>query len=515
MKQPNLLLPLMLLFICSLTYGQVGINADNSAPASSAMLDVKSPDKGILIPRMDSTSRKNITTPAEGLMVYDTTTNSFWYYDMIWNELGNRTGLVSPSQLVPQLPSMPDLSCINVAGSVTTPASGFDFARSGNYAYILDTINNSFEIVNYSDPQNPVVTSPVFAGFNPLGIVKSGNNAYVGFPGMIKSFDVGFTEFPGEISQRSIAGTWSELAISGNNLYIGDLNTNILKVIDATFPNGLWQLGTYTSPNPFDCIGAAGNFIYLGMSAEMFVALDATVPSNISPSTPIPLGFSPKEIQTSGGFAYVIGSSNSGGYLSILDISNPNPILTATLNVGPSPIALSVSGNIAYVTDDFTSRLSLIDITTPSAPSVITSISIGTPVIDLDVSGNFAYFFNSSSREFTIVDLNPCPTFVGIDPATGTFTTNTGDDLGDHTATRNIQLNSNFISNNGSSNGIIIVNQGNVGIGVTNPASKLNVRETVTIGNFLGTSSFPSESLLVQGRIGIGASNPTSRLDVR
>ena len=51
-------------------------------------LDVSSADKGILIPRMDSTSRNNISNPAIGLMVFDSTTNSFWYYaNSSWNNI--------------------------------------------------------------------------------------------------------------------------------------------------------------------------------------------------------------------------------------------------------------------------------------------------------------------------------------------------------------------------------------------------------------------------------------------
>ncbi|MEL6805613.1 MAG: cell wall anchor protein, partial [Bacteroidota bacterium] len=65
----------LLIIACSMAtiQAQVGINTDNAAPDSSAMLDVQSSDKGLLIPRMDSTSRRNITNPADGLMVYDST----------------------------------------------------------------------------------------------------------------------------------------------------------------------------------------------------------------------------------------------------------------------------------------------------------------------------------------------------------------------------------------------------------------------------------------------------------
>ena len=62
-------------------HAQISINESGSTADSSAMLDISSSDKGLLIPRMDSTSRQNIQNPAEGLMVYDNTTHSFWYYD--------------------------------------------------------------------------------------------------------------------------------------------------------------------------------------------------------------------------------------------------------------------------------------------------------------------------------------------------------------------------------------------------------------------------------------------------
>ena len=75
------------LFINSTT-AQISINSDGTTPDASAMLDITSTDKGILIPRMDSTSRKNIANPAIGLMVYDSTTTSFWYYaNSTWNNI--------------------------------------------------------------------------------------------------------------------------------------------------------------------------------------------------------------------------------------------------------------------------------------------------------------------------------------------------------------------------------------------------------------------------------------------
>lgn len=50
---------------------QVGINT--STPNASAALDIESTNKGILIPRMTTVQKIAIATPAEGLLVYDTT----------------------------------------------------------------------------------------------------------------------------------------------------------------------------------------------------------------------------------------------------------------------------------------------------------------------------------------------------------------------------------------------------------------------------------------------------------
>ena len=56
-------------------FAQMCINADNSAPDNSAMLDVKSTSKGFLPPRMTTTQRDLISSPATGLTIYNITNN--------------------------------------------------------------------------------------------------------------------------------------------------------------------------------------------------------------------------------------------------------------------------------------------------------------------------------------------------------------------------------------------------------------------------------------------------------
>jgi len=71
MKKTSVII-LMLLLNGSLLFSQVAINADESAPDNSAMLDVKSTNKGFLPPRMIHAQLLVISNPAEGLQVYCT-----------------------------------------------------------------------------------------------------------------------------------------------------------------------------------------------------------------------------------------------------------------------------------------------------------------------------------------------------------------------------------------------------------------------------------------------------------
>lgn len=65
----------------------VAINNTSTVANSSAMLDVSSTSKGMLIPRMTTAQRTAILNTATGLMVFDTDTNSFWFYQAGWKEL--------------------------------------------------------------------------------------------------------------------------------------------------------------------------------------------------------------------------------------------------------------------------------------------------------------------------------------------------------------------------------------------------------------------------------------------
>lgn len=71
---------LALLFWMALQTGFTqNIGIGTTSPNPNALLDISSSNKGLLAPRMDSTSRKNIPA-TKGLLLYDTTYNSYWFH---------------------------------------------------------------------------------------------------------------------------------------------------------------------------------------------------------------------------------------------------------------------------------------------------------------------------------------------------------------------------------------------------------------------------------------------------
>ena len=91
----NSLLPKKFIFFFSVlatalaipSYAQIGFNNPN--PDSSALIDMKANDKGLLIPRMTTTDRDLMTAGgkkvAHALLVYDTDKGMFFSYDTISN----------------------------------------------------------------------------------------------------------------------------------------------------------------------------------------------------------------------------------------------------------------------------------------------------------------------------------------------------------------------------------------------------------------------------------------------
>ncbi len=141
-----LLLVISLIFITHHLFSQ-GIGIGTNTPDSSAVLDITHANKGLLIPRMSTTSINAINIPAKGLLVYDSLINQFKVnigtpaspnFQPIgpgnaWNIVGN-TGINPANQFIGNTDNQPLRFRINnIQAGELHPATGNIFwgMRSG------------------------------------------------------------------------------------------------------------------------------------------------------------------------------------------------------------------------------------------------------------------------------------------------------------------------------------------------------------------------------------------------
>jgi hypothetical protein len=147
----------IVIFCISTTYAQVGINADNSAPHTSAMLDVKSTTKAFYPPRMTTAQKNTIVSPQAGAVVFDNTLNQ--------------------------------LSIYNGSAWVATGGSSFalPFSGTSNASNNLLYIENTAPISNFSTIYGKTNSSATTAGIYGLAASTASTNNTAGVRGQNNS----------------------------------------------------------------------------------------------------------------------------------------------------------------------------------------------------------------------------------------------------------------------------------------------------------------------------------------
>jgi len=120
----------------------VSINATGAAPDPSAMLDISSVDKGMLIPRMSDSDRDNLL-PAVGLTIYNTSENTIEFY--------NGTGwyrMNTPSE--PSISITPTATLLQSGDSVTFTVNTVNGGTSPSYQWSVNySVTGSGPVFSY------------------------------------------------------------------------------------------------------------------------------------------------------------------------------------------------------------------------------------------------------------------------------------------------------------------------------------------------------------------------------
>ncbi len=277
---------------------------------------------------------------------------------------------------------------------------------SGNYLYYSSNWDNTFTIVDISDPMNLIEKSNLHDGDtgatikSPKGVMVAGDYAYF---------------------------------INWDNA-TGNESVEILNVADKSNPyhvgNYIYTLGTGDKTYS---LFVSGDYIYIATSAgNKFIVLDARDKSNISLASSITRGTYgtllsvPYGVAVSGNYAFV--TSYSSDSLEVFDITDKNnPVYLSYLLNGTGgakldgAAAIRIVGNYAYIMSRNSKALEIVNISNPAAPvhaGFITDGTNGAKIwgYELDVSGDYVYLSSYDSSAIEVVNIsNPAsPVHVGV-----------------------------------------------------------------------------------------------------
>lgn len=152
---------------------QVSINEDGALPNPNAILDIKSNRMGLLIPRM-STENRNAIPNTRGLLVYDTTTNSFWFNTGAkWKPIGS--GSLGSGWLLTGNSGTDDSSFLG-----TTDESPLRFRVQNKHAGLITSYegNTFFGLHSGTATLNPANYSNLNTGVGSYSLYNNANGFY-------------------------------------------------------------------------------------------------------------------------------------------------------------------------------------------------------------------------------------------------------------------------------------------------------------------------------------------------
>lgn len=296
----------------------LAINTDGSVAHSSAILDIKSITKGVLSPRMTTVQRTAIAAPAAGLSVYDTDTNSFWYYGgTAWINLA----VVGPTTswlLTGNAATVPGFNFIG-----TTDNQPLQFRVNSKLSGNIDLNGNvSFGLQAAQDTRPGAKNNTAIGSYALLNNTLSSNNTAIGSGALYnQSFlNNGVPWETGNVAIGYHAMIANNPTSSGNGIYNTAIGSEAM--LQNTIGNGNTAVGYKALYSNFDAFAntAIGyNSLYSNKSGNTntgigYLALSSNTTGNENTAT----GYKAMSSNTTGEF------NSAYGYYALSDHTNGN-----------------------------------------------------------------------------------------------------------------------------------------------------------------------------------------------
>jgi len=327
-----------------------------------------------------------------------------------------------------------DPAHLALAGSYAIPGStARSVAVSGGYAYVggYSPMGCSLNVVNISNPANPIETGYIDVPGTPTGVAVSGSYIFVADDTELLAVNVA------NPAQPTVAALYQKtpfahgVAVAGDYVYVADDYFG-LRIIHAADPAALTEVGFHDSPgNALDVV-VRGDYAYL---ADHNGGLRIIRISN--PTQPVEVGvYDPDTAEAfrlalAGNYAYIADYDHNA--LRIVDVSNPTNPTPVGLYTAPFPVkAVAVSETLfngrryAYIAEyeqksiGSNSYLRVVDVTDPAHPTSVGVLqNLAGAASDLAVvegPGGARYIYLADGYPLNIINVT--------DPANPTLTLN-------------------------------------------------------------------------------------------
>jgi len=303
-------------------------------------------------------------------------------------EIYDVTNPASPSQLV-------SFAITGVCGTNSVVVSG-------HYAYVSDACAAKFYIIDVSNPKAPSLTNTVTTSSSGnYNVIVQGRYAYVFLAasvtngGAFQIFDVSNpASVPAALSTTIPAGAVSnqtgnmEAMVVGKYLY--DLPNQGAGAVSRLY---IYDISNPASPS----LSNAGGTLLCPSACG-----SGTTNPYSNPEGPVIVGH----------YAYIFEYSDNPT-LDVWDVKDPSaPVKAGAVNLSSvtgsnsnSPEMVTVQGRYAYVTNFQAGKVDVVDISTPTSPSLIGSISTNSGPIAMTVAGRYAYIESYSGGNIQAFDI--------------------------------------------------------------------------------------------------------------
>ena len=289
-------------------------------------------------------------------------------------------------------------SLIGYYNPLTEGSYAFKVKISGDYVFIANDYGGLL-IINISDVKNPSLVSSYSSGLVPIrNLAILNNKAYI-FEINSGQFDViNITDLhnpirihSGNINYLGAEGI-TDIAQSTNNLFFISPGLGVILIDSNTFSDAPAQ-GNIKLTQYASAIRYSKNILYVATKNIGLNIIDVN-----NPTLPKLLGtygaVDATDVEVVGNVAYL--TAGTGG-LKIIDVNNPSmPFLLGEYSIS-NAASVSISGDYAYLIFPDSIELNIINISTPSSPTLLETYYFPLDeVIDISVVGDVVYIASPS-----------------------------------------------------------------------------------------------------------------------